>query len=110
MKNNKLNKNLERARISLYNILAILIVIIPEYFAELIYTIEVSQHNEKLPNEGDAWENDVELRLSKMNIYELRLMAKRLSIQGYSNENKNSLIRRIKRKSRKRIKWKSSKI
>ena len=63
-----------------------------------------------LPNEGDAWENDTELKLSKMNIYELRLMAKRLSIHGYSNEDRNSLIRRINRKSKKRIKWKSLKI
>ena len=110
MKNNKLEKNIEKTRINIYNILAILIVIIPEYLAELIYTFEVSQHNGILPNEGDAWEKDTELKLSKMNIYELRLMAKRLSIHGYSNENRNSLIRRINRKLRKRIKWKSSKI
>ena len=104
------NKNFERARINLYNILAIIIVIIPEYMAELIYTIEASQHKSILPYEGDAWENDTELRLSKMNIHELRLMAKRLSIHGYSNENRNSLIRRITRKSKNRIKWKSLKI
>ena len=110
MKHNKLEKKIEKARINLYNILAILIVIIPEYFAELIYTFEAAQHKETLPNEGDAWQKDIELRLSKMNIHELRLMAKRLSIHGYSNENRNSLIRRIDRKSRKRIKWKSSKI
>ena len=109
MKNNKLEKNLERAKINIYNILAILIVIIPEYFAELIYSFEVSQHNGILPNEGDAWENDTELKLSKMNLYELRLLAKRLSIHGYSNENRNSLIRRINKKSKNRIKWKSSK-
>ena len=110
MKNNKLEKNIEKARINIYNILAILIVIIPEYFAELIYSIEVSQHKAILPNEGDAWKHDTELKLSKMNIYELRLMAKRLSIHGYSNENRNSLIRRTKRKSKNRIKWKSLKI
>ena len=50
MKNNKLEKNIEKARINIYNILAILIVIIPEYFAELIYSIEVSQHKDILPN------------------------------------------------------------
>ena len=110
MKNNKLEKNLEKARINLYNILAILIVIIPEYLAELIYTFEVSQHNGILPNEGVAWEKDTELKLSKMNIYELRLTAKRLGVHGYSNENRNSLIKRITRKSKKRIKRKSSKI
>tara|TARA_B100000214_G_C23393390_1_gene368196 strand:- start:79 stop:411 length:333 start_codon:yes stop_codon:yes gene_type:complete len=110
MKNNKLEKNLERARLNLYNILAILIVIIPEYIAELIYTIEVSQHKNILQNEGDAWENNPELRLSKMNIYELRKMAKRLRIHCYSSEDRESLIRRIHRKTKRRIKWKSSKI
>ena len=110
MKNKKLERNIERARINIYNVLAILIVIIPEYLAELIYTIEASQHKGLLPREGDAWTNETELKLSKMNIYELRLMAKRLCIHGYSNENRNSLIRRINNKYRKRIKWKSSKI
>ena len=109
MKNNKLEKNLERARLNLYNILAILIVIIPEYFASIIYTIEASQHKNILPNEGDAWENNIELRLSKMNIYELRLMAKRLYINGYSSENRESLTRRIRKRTKRRIKWKSSK-
>ena len=107
MKNKKLERNLERARINVYNILAILIVIIPEYLAELIYTIETSQHKSILPREGDAWANETELKLSKMNICELRLMAKRLSIHGYSNENRNTLVRRINSRQKKRIKWKS---
>ena len=107
MKDNEFQKNLQKARINIYNILAILIVIIPEFFAELIYTIEVSQHKSVLQSEGEAWRNNTELKLSKMNIYELRLMAKKLRIHGYSNENRTSLIRRIKRKTNKRIKWKS---
>ena len=106
MKNNKLENNLERVRINIYNILAILIVIIPEYFAELIFSFEASQHRFILPNEGDAWENNTELKLSKMNIYELRIMAKQLRIHGYSSDNRCSLIRRIERKSKRRIKWK----
>ena len=108
MKNKDFERNIEKARINMYNILAILIVIIPEFFAELIYTIEVSQHKNILPKEGDAWENNTELKLSKMNIYELRLMAKKLRINGYSSDNRNSLIRRIDRKSKKIIKLKSS--
>tara|TARA_Y100001968_G_scaffold326839_1_gene370682 strand:- start:727 stop:1059 length:333 start_codon:yes stop_codon:yes gene_type:complete len=107
MKNNELQKNIEKARINIYNILAILIVIIPEFFAELIYTIQISQHKNILRNEGDAWQNNTELKLSKMNIYELRLMAKKYRIHGYSSDNRNSLIRRIKKKSKKIIKWKS---
>ena len=108
MKKNELKrKYLENARINLINILAILIVIIPEFFAELIYTMEASQHKNILPDEGDAWFNNTELKLSKMNIYELRLMAKKLRIIGYSSDNRNSLIRRIVRKSNRRIKWKS---
>ena len=107
MNNNEFEKYIEKARINLYNILAILIVIIPEFFAELIYTLETSHHKNILPNEGEAWELDTELKLSKMNIYELRLMAKKFHIHGYSSDNRNSLIRRLRRKSRKRIKWKS---
>ena len=107
MKNNDYKKQIEKARINIYNILAILIVIIPEFFAELIYTLEVSQSKGILPDEGEAWEKDTELKLSKMNIYELRLMAKQLHIHGYSSDNRNSLIRRIGRKSKRRIKWKS---
>ena len=107
MKNNNLQKNIEKAKINIYNILAILIVIIPEFFAELIYTIEVSQYKNILPNEGEAWINNTELKLSKMNILELRLMAKQLCIYGYSSDNRNSLIKRIAKKSNRRIKWKS---
>ena len=104
MKNNRLEKNLDKARINLYNILAILIVIIPEFFAELIYTIEISQHKNILPHEGDAWEKNTELKLSKMNICDLRLLAKQLRIHGYSSDNRNLLIRRITRRSNRRIK------
>ena len=107
MKSNELQRNINKVRINLFNILAILIVIIPEFIAELIYSIEMSQHNDKLPNDSLAWEKDTELKLSRMNIFELRLMAKRLCIHGYSNESRNSLIRRIKRKSKKRISWKT---
>ena len=107
MRNNDLQKNIEKAKINIYNILAILLVIIPEFFAELIYTLEVSQHKSILQDEGEAWKNNTELKLSKMNIFELRLMAKQLRIHGYSSDNRNSLIRRIERKSKKRIKWKS---
>ena len=107
MKNNEFQKNIEKARIHLYNILAILIVIIPEFFAELLYSLEISQHNGIIPNEGDAWKVKTELKLSKMTIYELRILAKKFCIHGYSSENRNSLIKRITRKSKRRIKWKS---
>ena len=102
MKNNQKLENIEKAKINIYNILAILIVIIPEFFAEFIYEIRLSQINTELPRESDAWKNNEELKLSKMNILELRLLAQKLSIHGYSNENRNSLIRRIIRKSQKK--------
>ena len=107
MKNNDFQNNIEKAKINIYNILAILIVIIPEFFVELIYTLEASQHKSLLPKEGEAWKKNTALKLSKMNIFELRLMAKDLRIYGYSSDNRNSLIRRIERKSKKKIKLKS---
>ena len=107
MENKNFQKKIEKARINIYNILAILIVIIPEFFAELIYSIEVLQHKSILQSEGEAWKKITELKLSKMTIFELRLMAKQFRIHGYSNDNRNSLIRRIQKKSNRRINWKS---
>ena len=102
MKNNKHHEKIEKAKINIYNILAVLIVIIPEFFAEFIFEIGLSQINNQLPRESDEWSNNEELKLSKMNILELRLLAQKLSIHGYSNENRNSLIKRITRKSQNR--------
>ena len=99
MNNNQQQEQIEKAKINIYNILAILIVIIPEFFAEFIFEIGLSQINNQLPRESDEWSNNEELKLSKMNILELRLLAQKLSIHGYSNENRNSLIKRIIRKS-----------
>ena len=107
MKNNDFQKNIEKARISIYSILAILIVIIPEFFAELIYSIEVSRHKNILEDEGEIWKINTELKLSKMNIYELRLLAKELHIHGYSSDNRKSLTKRIEKNFKRRIKWKS---
>ena len=68
--------------------------------AEFIYEIGLSQINNELPRESDEWRSNQELKLAKLNILELRLLAQKLSIHGYSNENRNSLIRRIIRKSK----------
>ena len=106
MKKKQIDKNLESARINIYNILAILIVIIPELFAETIYSIGISQHNNKLPRQGEAWQKNIELKLSTMRLFELRLFAKKLNIHGYSNENRNSLIRRIKKNIKNEIQGK----
>lgn len=99
MTNHQHKEKIEKIKINIYSILAILIVIIPEFFAEFIYKIGLSQLNNELPRESDEWRNNEELKLSKMNILELRLLAQKLNINGYSNENRNSLIRRIIRKS-----------
>ena len=100
MKNNEYKKYIEKAKINIYNILAVLIVIIPEFIAEIIYTMEISQHKNKLAHEGEAWEYNTELKLSKMNIYELRLMAKNFCIYGYSCDDRKTLIKRIQTKSK----------
>ncbi len=104
MKNDEIQKNIEKTRINIYNILAIIIVIIPEYIAEIIYALEVSQHKSILAYEGEEWNKNTELKLSKMNIFELRIAAKKLRIHGYSSDNRDTLIRRITRKTNRRIK------
>ncbi len=88
--------------IKIYGLLAILLVIIPEWLAEITLGIENNSKNTDLPEKDIAWNRKPELRLSIMSIKELRLLAKQLKIQGYSAENSDFLKRRILKKMKKK--------
>ncbi len=87
--------------INLYSLLAILLVIIPEYIAELILTIKNKSHKDNLVENKDIWEIVPELKISTMNIKNLREMARNLKINGYARENREKLSKRILKKLRK---------
>ena len=87
--------------IKLYGFLAILLVIIPEWLAEVTLGIENRSHNSGLPEKDIAWKTNPELRISIMSIKELRELAMQLRIQGYARESKDFLKIRILKKMKK---------
>ena len=94
-KNNKVLKPLRLGMAEVYGILAVLVVLIPEWLAEVAIAICQINFRNKLRLKRNLWQTIPELRLAAMNIRELRLLAKELNLQGYSNENKNVLSRRV---------------
>ena len=81
--------------ITLYSILAILLVVIPESMAELLLTIKNKGNNGGLKASNDSWEKIPELKLSRMSIKELREMAKNLNIKEYARDNRKILSKRL---------------
>ena len=101
-KNNKNGLNPpSKALIKIYGILAILLVIIPEWLAEVTLGIENISHNSGLPKKDIVWKTNPELRISIMNIRELRELAMQLKIGGYSRETKDFLKVRILKEMKK---------
>ena len=99
-KKNKANSLIppSKALIKIYGFLAILLVIIPEWLAEVTLGIENSSHNSGLPQKDIEWKTNPELRISIMNIKELRELAMQLKLRGYARESKDLLKIRILKK------------
>ncbi len=100
-KGNKAINNLKPPKdkiIILYNILAILIVLIPEWIAEVTITIENTFRSTQIRELDNIWETKSELRLSSMSLKELRLLALELNLKGYARESKESLSLRLLKK------------
>ena len=95
-------KPISKSIIRIYAFLAILIVVIPEWIAELTISIQNSGHNSNLPKPDSIWANNPDLKLSTMNIKELRFLAAKLKLIGYSGETRKSLSNRLLKKIRKK--------
>ena len=79
----------------IYGLIAVLIVLIPEWLAETVLALSHSSTEKSLPKKGILWEEIPELQLAEMNIRDLRNLAMRLQLHGYSNENRNALSKRV---------------
>lgn len=80
---------------TIYAGLAIVLVLIPEWMAELIIAFNNSSHKKQLPTSTSAWENVPELKLASMSFYELRKLAINLKIKGYSSDTKSDLAKSL---------------
>ena len=87
--------------IRIYGLLAVLIVVIPEWLAELTLTMGTNNSHKPFPFKKVFWNNEPELLLSSMSIKEMRKFAKEQKLLCYSNENRQNLTKRLLKKLKK---------
>tara|TARA_B100001964_G_scaffold32765_1_gene34534 strand:+ start:286 stop:675 length:390 start_codon:yes stop_codon:yes gene_type:complete len=90
----KLNP-LPKGLVELYGLMAVLMVIIPEWLAEITLSMGNSGTSSQLPMTARAWRTLPELQVAAMSLYELRQMARQLKIWGYSSDSRDELAKRL---------------
>lgn len=87
----------------LYGLIAVLVVLIPEWIAD--GTINLGERGGKapLPMTSRAWRTLPELQLASMAMRELRELSRELRIWGYAGESRERLTIRLLARIRRRI-------
>ncbi|MEO1001597.1 MAG: hypothetical protein AAFX65_00625 [Cyanobacteria bacterium J06638_7] len=94
---------LPRGLVELYGLLAVLVVLVPEWMAEGALGRWVGEANGlRLPDGRGAWQRLPELRLAGMGLAELRLLAHDLRLPGYARDGRERLTARLLRRLRRR--------
>ena len=93
---------LPRGLVELYGLVAVLVVLIPEWLANGTISIGQAAGPEFLPMRSRAWRTLPELRLAAMSLRELRQLARQLRVSQYGNSNREELTARMLRRLRSR--------
>lgn len=95
---------LPKGLVELYGLLAVLVVLIPEWLADGTLSVDIRKGGDVMPMTTRAWRTLPELQLASMSLLELRALARQLRLWGYSSDSRDRLnqrlLRRIKRKNR----------
>ncbi len=95
-KKNRVLKPLPRGLIGVYGFIAVLLVIVPEWIAEFALAINHLDQESKLPKNSARWQKQPELKFALMNMRDLRLLAMKLKIHGYTSDNTKVLSERLR--------------
>ncbi len=93
---------LPRGLVELYGLLAVLIVLVPEWLANTAMENLDFSRGQPLALRSKSWQWDPELMLGAMTMEQLRQLAKRQGLWGYSREHRDRLVRRLLRHFRKK--------
>ena len=93
---------LPRGLVELYGLIAVLVVLIPEWIAD--GTINLGQINgvDSLPMRARAWRTLPELRLASMSLSQMRNLARELRLLHYAMDTRSRLNTRLLRRLRRR--------
>lgn len=82
--------------VELYGLLAVLVVLMPEWLAGgALRSLNLGRSDADLPAPSMAWQRVPELRLATMSLAELRLLAHRQGIAGYGRLERLPLTQRL---------------
>ena len=93
---------LPRGLVELYGLIAVVVVLIPEWLAEGTITLGNATRASDLPMRARAWRVLPELRLASMSLAELRQLACQLRMYAYASESRDALTARLLRRARRR--------
>lgn len=93
---------LPRGLVELYGLIAVLVVLIPEWLADGTLNLGNAAAPESLPMSSRAWRTLPELRLASMSLRELRGLCRQLRMYGYASQPREQLTRRLLRRARRR--------
>ncbi len=94
---------LPRGLVELYGLLAVLVVLVPEWMAEgALWGWSPPRRNTSLPVASSAWQKVPELRLASMSLSELRLLAAELRLSHYGSLRRERLSARLLRQLKRR--------
>ena len=79
----------------LYGLIAVLVVLIPEWIAEGTLSLGAKKNRSNLPMASRAWRTLPELQLASMNLSALRQLGRQLRLWGYASESRDRLTARL---------------
>lgn len=86
---------LPRGLVELYGVLAVLLVLVPEWLADtLLERANISRGNPLMPF-SVAWRRDPELLMGRMTLWQLRTLAQRLGLRHYARNHREQLVNRL---------------
>ena len=91
---------LPRGLVELYGLIAVLVVLIPEWMAEGTLNLDPSGAEASLPMRSRAWRSLPELRLAAMTMAELRFLAHEMMLFHYAMDSRDALTARLLRRLR----------
>jgi hypothetical protein len=91
---------LPKGLVELYGLIAVLVVLIPEWLADGTLALNERPSRSAMPMTSRAWRTLPELQLASMTLIELRLLARDLRLWGYSSDPRNELTERLLKRSK----------
>ena len=86
----------------LYGLIAVLMVLIPEWLADGTINIGQAAGPSTLPMRARAWRILPELRLAAMSLKEMRQLASEMRLVQYGNQSRDQLTTRMLKRLRRR--------